>query len=108
LLETTASAGQKEVVVDVLDVFRREGREEGRREGRAEGRAHTLLEQLAARFGPVPAEVKERILAAKEATLTRWSLRVLTAPTLEAVLDSKAKKAASVRRPAIRRHARAS
>jgi hypothetical protein len=111
LLENAASAGQKKVVVDVLDVFRKEGREEGKREGRAEGkregraegkregRAKTLLEQLAARFGPVPAEAKAKVLAAKEATLARWSLRVLTAPTLAAVLDGRAKGALPARRP---------
>ena len=87
-------------MVDVLDVFRKEGREEGRVEGRAEGRAEgerrgrveggarMLLAQLTARFGAVPADAKERILAATEPMLTRWSLRVLTAPTLAAVLGS--------------------
>jgi hypothetical protein len=122
LLEKAARKGQKEVTVDVLDELKREGREEGRREGRREGertgerkgrregRAQTLLELLAARFGPVPAETKAQILAATEATLARWSLRVLTAPTLAAALDSAAtkpaKKAAPTRRPPARKRAR--
>jgi hypothetical protein len=118
LLEKAARKGQKEVKVDVLDELKREGREEGertgrregKRTGRREGRAQTLLEQLAARFGAVPAETKAQILASTEATLARWSLRVLTAPTLAAVLDSAAskpaKKAASTRRPPARKRAR--
>jgi predicted transposase YdaD len=107
LLERTALKGQKEVTVDVLDELKREGREEGR----VEGGARILLGQLAARFGPVPAEVKVRVLAAKEPTLARWSLRVLTAPTLEAVLGGTTPKAAKkpatpARRPAARKRAR--
>ena len=94
--------------MDALDVYRDEGRVQGRHEGRAEGRAKTLLEQLTARFGPVPAETKARVLAAKEPTLARWSLQVLTAPTLAAVLDAKAKKAAPAGCSAARKRARAS
>jgi predicted transposase YdaD len=98
MLETTAQKGQKEVTMDVLDELKREGRVEGRREGRVEGAARMLLAQLTARFGAVPADARERILAATEPMLTRWSLRVLTAPTLAAVLGS-----ASAAKPAKKR-----
>jgi predicted transposase YdaD len=94
MLETTASKGQKKVIMDELDAFRVEGRKDGRVEGRVEGRAKTLLEQLRARFGPVPADVKAEIVAAPEATLARWSLRVLTEPTLDSVLHSRTRKSA--------------
>jgi hypothetical protein len=67
-------------------------------EGRVEGRAKTLLEQLRARFGPVPADVKAEILAAPEATLARWSLRVLTEPTLDSVLRTRTRKPAAASR----------
>jgi hypothetical protein len=87
--------------MDVLNEFEEAGRVKGKREGRA----RTLLEQLKARFGPVPAEAKARINAANEATLARWSLAVLTAPTLAAVLEGKTKKAAP--RPAARKRTRA-
>jgi hypothetical protein len=80
MLETTARKGQKEVTMDVLD--------ELKREGRVEGWARMLLALLTARFGTVPADARERILAATEPMLTRWSLRVLTEPTLAAVLGS--------------------
>ncbi len=90
MLETTARKGQKEVDVDVLEVLKRAGRTEGRIEGRTEERVRVLLRQLTARFGPVPAEAKARILAATGPMLARWSIRVLTEPTLEAVLGRPA------------------
>ena len=59
-----------------------------------------LLGLLAARFGAVPAEAKARILAATEPMLTRWSLQVLTAPTLEAVLGGGKAAKKAVKKPA--------
>lgn len=97
LLEKTARKRHK-VMKDALD----ELREEGRVEGRVEGRAEILLELLAARFGRVPAEIKARVRAANEATISRWSIRVLTAPTLAAVLRSSNGKAAAKSAPAAR------
>jgi predicted transposase YdaD len=106
LLEATTSDARKKVIMDELDVFRVEGREEGRREGhreghlegrkagRVEGIAQTLLRQLQARFGEVPADTRARVLAASPATLARWSLQVLTASTLASALEGK--KAAPV------------
>lgn len=90
LMEATAKKGQKEVAMDVLDELKREGRAEGRAEGEREGRARTLLEQLKARFGAVPADAKARVLAADTASLARWSVNVLTAKSLDAVLDTSA------------------
>jgi predicted transposase YdaD len=63
---------------------REEGREEGREAGREAGReegsrqsraalARTLLKVLERRFGPLEAESRERVLAADQATLERWS-----------------------------------
>lgn len=93
LLEKTARKRHK-VMKDALD--------ELREEGRVEGRAEILLELLAARFGRVPAEIKARVRAANEATISRWSIRVLTAPTLAAVLRSSNGKAATKSAPAAR------
>lgn len=78
--------------------------QEGAIKGRAEGQAQMLLDQLAARFGPVPADVRARVSAANEATLRRWSIRVLTAATMAGVLDGRAaggakKKSARAARP---------
>jgi hypothetical protein len=90
--------------MDVLD--------ELKREGRVEGGARMLLALLTARFGAVPAEARERIFAATEPMLRRWSLRVLTAPTLAAVLGSATtakpakKRASPARRQAARKRPR--
>jgi predicted transposase YdaD len=68
-----------------LQRIRAAGREEGRMEGRREGEAEMLLRLLRVRFGPLPTEVTARVTAADPETLLRWSERVLSAPTLEAV-----------------------
>ena len=60
--------------------------ERGRLEGVAEGQRNILLRQLRARFGALPAEVTERVRAAETAQIELWADRVLTAPTLAAVL----------------------
>ncbi len=57
--------------------------------GEHRGRVDTLLKQLGKRFGPVPAATKAKIRRAERATLSRWLLRVLTAPSIEAVLDGR-------------------
>jgi len=110
LLENTAKTGRKEVGVDVLEELRKEYSREARKEGRREGGANLLLGQLASRFGAVPEEVRMRVLAADERTLSRWSLRLLTAPTLDAVFTARkppAKKAAPARHPPARKRATA-
>lgn len=69
---------------------RREGREVGRAKGRREGRAEVLLELLGLRFGPLPEEVGATVESATRAQLDTWIARILTAPSLEAVLDARA------------------
>jgi hypothetical protein len=85
----------QEGVVTLLDEIERKGERrgerKGKREGKREGRAQTLLEQLTARFGKVSAEVAARVKAADEAALARWAVRVLTARTMEEVLDGDAR-----------------
>jgi predicted transposase YdaD len=65
--------------------IREAGRAEGRLEGRREGEAEMLLRLLRLRFGSVPSEVTTRVTTADPETLLRWSERVLSSPTLEAV-----------------------
>jgi uncharacterized protein DUF4351 len=54
-------------------------------EGRRQGEAEVLLRQLRSRFGPLPEDVIARLNAADAETLLRWSERVLSASTLDAV-----------------------
>jgi predicted transposase YdaD len=56
--------------------------EKGRVEGRSEGARQTLLRQLAAKFGDLPAAVTARVQAASETEVEAWTLRVLTAAIL--------------------------
>jgi predicted transposase YdaD len=65
-----------------------EGRREGRREGRQEGEAALLLRLLERRFGPLPDEVRDRVLAADTATLEAWGARVPDAGSLADVVET--------------------
>lgn len=60
-----------------------------------------LLEQLAARFGKVPAAMRARIEEADEKVISTWAMRVLTAKTLAEVLDEDAAPPPKAR-PAVR------
>jgi predicted transposase YdaD len=51
--------------------------------GKAEGRAETLLEQLAVKFGPLPARVTAIVQAADLPQLREWTTRVLGANNLD-------------------------
>ena len=48
-----------------------------------------LVRQIEKRFGAVPPQLRERILAANVATLEEWADRILDAPDLSAVFESK-------------------
>ena len=68
----------KEEVMSVADWLEQKGRKQHARK--------TLLRQLRARFGEVPASVEVRIQAAEEDQLDTWLDRILSAPTLDDVL----------------------
>lgn len=64
----------------------REGQREGRVEGRIEAQRETLVRILGHRFrAAVPADVRERLMAASSAELDEWLDRALDAPNLDAV-----------------------
>jgi hypothetical protein len=75
---------------NVLLEGRKEGREEGRKEGEEvgirKGELAVLIRQLTSKFGPLPAEVVDRLERADVDLLLAWSDRVLTARTLDEVL----------------------
>jgi hypothetical protein len=74
---------QSEFARHDLAMGRAEGRAEGEAKGKAEGEAKILLKQLTVRFGPLPAEVIERIRSAAPAELELLAERVLSAASLE-------------------------
>jgi hypothetical protein len=62
-------------------------RQEGEAKGRQEGQRGIVLKQLRIRFGEVPDRVVARLDAATSEQLDRWAERILTAKTIDDVLD---------------------
>jgi hypothetical protein len=71
------------------------GRQEGLQKGLQKGEAALLLRLLERRFGPLPAAVTDRVLAADIAALEDWGIRVLDAGSLDGVLADRPGGAAS-------------
>ncbi|MBF0307514.1 MAG: hypothetical protein HQL41_17925 [Alphaproteobacteria bacterium] len=59
-----------------------------RAEGVAEGEASALIRLAEKRFGPLPADLRARILAADAATVEAWLDRLMDAPSLEALFSA--------------------
>ena len=89
LPQLLAAAGEeaKEEIVTVEDYLIEKGMKTGLEKGLEKGRRETLLKLLALRFGALPEATVTRVSAADMGQLDTWLERVLTAPTLEAVLD---------------------
>jgi flagellar biosynthesis/type III secretory pathway protein FliH len=64
-----------------------QGLEQGREQGLQQGAATMLLRQIERKFGPPDPAVRERVLAADAATLLAWADRILSADSLDAVLQ---------------------
>ena len=62
-----------------------QGLEQGREQGRAEGEALLLRRLLERRFGPLSAEVEEKLAGAPAKMLEQWGLQLLDAQTLDEV-----------------------
>ena len=69
----------------IAEQLRQEGRAEGRAEGRLEGRASVLQELLEDKFGPLSQEVRVRLQSATDEQVSRWTKRILTADSVQAV-----------------------
>lgn len=63
----------------------RKGREEGREEGREQGNRDFFLNLLRGKFGAVPPDAAARVESADVETLSRWSIRLLSADSLDEV-----------------------
>lgn len=73
---------------EFLKRARSKGREEGREEGRLQGRGEDVLAVLAARGVPVPPEVRDRILACRDADLlSAWLVRAVRVDRAEAIFE---------------------
>ena len=65
----------------------REGLVKGLQEGVLNGEREVLARQLALKFGVLPSAAQERIAHGTRDELVEYSLRVLSAETLDAVFD---------------------
>ncbi|MBP7686217.1 MAG: hypothetical protein KBB95_30190, partial [Deltaproteobacteria bacterium] len=63
------------------------GRAEGIQEGVAKGQRETLARLLTLKFGPLPGAATERLASATHDELAAYTLRVLTAQSLDAVFE---------------------
>jgi len=62
-------------------------RAEGEARGEARGRAEALVEVLTVKFGPLPANALKTVRAASIDQMRAWTIRAVTAGTLDEVLD---------------------
>ena len=96
IFATTEPDKPEELVAKLLAAVGDEGKEEimtaadqlmerGRAQGRQQGLRDVVLTQLRARFGALPDAVVARVGVAGTAELDRWSVSLLTAPTLDGV-----------------------
>ncbi|SAI48608.1 Putative transposase%2C YhgA-like [Bordetella ansorpii] len=63
---------------------------DGLKQGNREGRQAILGQQLVHRFGPLPADVQQRVARAQAPDLDRWALSMLSASTLDDVFAEPA------------------
>jgi hypothetical protein len=87
MLSTRAEEWKRQWQQEGLQAGRQEGLKEGLQAGREEGERTILLRLLERRFGPLPDWARGRVGAAEPALLEEWGLRLLEAPSLEAVFD---------------------
>jgi Putative transposase, YhgA-like len=82
--EALLAEGRKKGVAE----GRKKGVAEGRKKGVAEGRAAAVLDLLELRELPIPAPVRDRVLATRNQSLLRcWLARALTVPSAEQLFE---------------------
>ena len=74
-------------MMTIAEQWVQEGRQEGLEKGMEKGEAKALPRQIQVKFGPPEPAVAARIQAAESAQVERWLERILTANSLEELLD---------------------
>jgi hypothetical protein len=86
----TMEMKQMGAYVDIQkNAFLRDIWDEAKAKGRAEGAATILSTQLAEKFGPLPAWAATRLRTASPEQILAWSLMLLSATTLQAVVGRR-------------------
>ena len=78
----------KEALMTLAEKWMADGEAKGKAEGEAKGKAEALRKLLTLKFGPLPDATASRLSAATQADVDRWLELVLSADTLQAVLDN--------------------
>jgi hypothetical protein len=78
---------EAELMSTFAERFRQEGRQEGHQEGMQQGEVQILLRQLSRKFGELPPDIRRKVESADSERLLQWSERVLTAHSLDEVLQ---------------------
>ena len=65
-----------------------EGIAEGEARGEARGEAKALIRLLEKRFGQLPTDTRERVLAADTSSIEMWLDRLMEAPSLEVLFGN--------------------
>ncbi|MGW0183686.1 Rpn family recombination-promoting nuclease/putative transposase, partial [Nocardia sp. NPDC003345] len=81
----------KEAIVTTAEIIEARGEARGQARGEARGeargRAELLIEQMTAKFGPLPTATIHRVRSADQDSIRAWATRVLTASTLDDMLS---------------------
>lgn len=85
LLQQTSTGDP--IMQTFIDRYIEQGRQQGIQQGRHQGEAAVLLRLIERKFGPPMESVRQRVEDADTETLLRWSERILTADSLDAVLQ---------------------
>jgi len=85
LLQQTSTGDP--IMQTFIDRYIEQGRQQGLQQGRHQGEAAVLLRLIERKFGPPIDSIRQRVEDADTETLLRWSERILTADSLDAVLQ---------------------
>jgi hypothetical protein len=94
LLARQVGRAAAEEIMTTAEMLRREGEARGVKKGALLGKRDVLLLQLRQRFGRLSAAAVARINKATVAQLDTWARRVLTAESLDDVLETRARRRA--------------
>ncbi|MBI5165973.1 MAG: Rpn family recombination-promoting nuclease/putative transposase [Magnetospirillum sp.] len=78
----------RSMLANLGETWKKRWKAEGVAEGRTEGEAFALIRLVEKRFGPLPANLRERILAADAASVEAWLDRLMEAPSLEVLFST--------------------
>jgi hypothetical protein len=86
--------GAADMGLSLVERERRQGIEQGIEQGvaigRAEGNRQALLKLITLKYGAPTPQIESRVMGASDAEVADWMAGILTAPTLEALLDPPA------------------